>query len=295
MPEDGWLLSLSGDGPFKAIKDYLGGVCGNQWEGGPPEPFVGVGASDSLCVESYDPLIYNPMSGWFWYVPASAIHPTSTLKDYDPGTDTPDIPSRYAPDAPDSDTGRSALGDTLDGPDAGLLREWLDYEMDPDPDPSENPLETGIPPQIPRDKRCEISTPAPDSDTTTDRWAVHTTFQRKTLDGNMVDTYLYWGVATAPSEKPWKGFGYRKIAAKHGWQQADATATAQALQRTPERNDLDRGDHSLTRWQYTGPVYDPPAGGPGKCRRRVVVQTDVAGAEPQAREIITSYGHWASS
>jgi hypothetical protein len=104
--------------------------------------------------------------------------------------------------------------------------------------------------------------------------------------------YLRWGWTSPNVDNPhidWRGWGYRKIAAKHGWSSADATATATALlDTTPTAQDAD-GD----RYRYVGPTY-PGANG-AVCQRVVVVNHDRTfdevneGATAPAH-IITSYG-----
>jgi hypothetical protein len=92
-----------------------------------------------------------------------------------------------------------------------------------------------------------------------------------------------------------KGFGVRKIAAKHGWTSADITATAAALLETPV-GPLG----AKRRYVYTGPSYSPPNptvvdpayAATGDCVRIVVVETVPRSGEPRSRAIITSFGKW---
>jgi hypothetical protein len=211
------------------------------------------------------------------------------LHRYNSATDGSPTYTRTAPADPGTSTVTSHLQDSLEGDGQDLHRAWLDYELADDPDPSENPLETGIPPAEDPNNRCRISTPASDPDTTTDPWTEHDHFLRRDQSGNMVDTSLYWGQEIPPGNKPWEGFGYRKLAQKHGWAQQDIDATVAALALAPVGPITTV--HHQTRWEYTGPEYTP-SGTNYICARRVVVQTSADAGEPQPRQIITSYGRF---
>jgi hypothetical protein len=192
-----------------------------------------------------------------------------------------------APATPTFAATQTAVEDELDTSGYPMLNPWLDYTLADSPDPSANPVETGIPPQEDPNERCRLSNPNPDPDTTTDPWSEHDLFTRKDEIGTLVATSLLWGSEIPPGGKKWEGFGYRKIASKHGWTQDDIDATGVALGLPPVGPILTaQGD---TRWEYTGPEYTPE-GTSYVCARRVVVQTSVRVNEPQAREIITSYG-----
>lgn len=98
-------------------------------------------------------------------------------------------------------------------------------------------------------------------------------------------TTLRWGTtAFDPEARNWDGFGYRHIAAKHGWTAADETATRAALATTP----VPIPDRGHDRWEFTGPDYGGRAG--AVCRRVVVVDYDRAPSAPAPEGIITSYG-----
>jgi hypothetical protein len=104
--------------------------------------------------------------------------------------------------------------------------------------------------------------------------------------------YLRWGWAIPNLDNPhmhWDGWGYRKIAAKHGWSSADATATATALLDTGPIVKGGEGE----RYEYRGPNYTGTGG--ATCRRVVVVdheRTDdeISRGAPSPAHIITSYG-----
>lgn len=102
--------------------------------------------------------------------------------------------------------------------------------------------------------------------------------------------YLRWGFASPNLDNQiidWRGWGYRKIAAKHGWGAEDQTRTIEALQAT--------GTHEggpSDRWRYRGP---PRSGRNGAtCERLVVVaqERDVREVQygaPSSRGIVTSF------
>lgn len=102
--------------------------------------------------------------------------------------------------------------------------------------------------------------------------------------------YLRWGVSTVALDNThieWRGWGYRKIKAKHGWGPDDLEATRVALlDAAPKPHPKVPG-----RAIYQGPEYAGRNG--ARCRRLVVVDheftEDDAGA-PNPAGIITSFG-----
>lgn len=92
-----------------------------------------------------------------------------------------------------------------------------------------------------------------------------------------------------------KGFGVRKIAAKHGWATSDVLATSAALLTDPVRGPYGKGD----RYEFHGAPYQPTSSAvpaeylsQGHCERVVVVATTTAAGEPRSRGIVTSFGKW---
>jgi hypothetical protein len=153
----------------------------------------------------------------------------------------------------------------------------------------------------PDDQRCRLSTPL-GSDPAPGRGTPNTLsdqgplyeqypsegdpsgiFMRKTGDivtdlAGGVETFLRWGWAKPETLVGW---GYRHIAAKHGWDAADQAATQVALNLPPVEQ------VGTSTYVYDGPEYSGFAG--AICKRRVIVQTGMAYAG-KAKEIITSYG-----
>jgi hypothetical protein len=105
--------------------------------------------------------------------------------------------------------------------------------------------------------------------------------------------YLRWGEAEWQGEQRdeqqnmdvWGGWGYRHIAAKHGWDVLDREETEAALAR-PQTPDPAGG----LKWEYRAPVE---SAGSTKCVRVVFVQFENgenrAGKDPAPRGIATSY------
>jgi len=172
-----------------------------------------------------------------------------------------------------------------------------------DPDREEYPW--AAPPDTDWQRWCELSTPGagmaainpqPDPFTSYD---TPPTFPASTIG----TADLLYGTDSENGYGKWndiKGFGVRKIAAKHGWTTADITATAGTLLNTPTRGPYGNG----ARYEFRGSSYPPPnpaavASGylsQGHCERVVIVatQADTIGGqtEPRSRGIVTSFGKW---
>ena len=180
--------------------------------------------------------------------------------------------------------------------DFPMLDAWLAYHLEPNDyeDPTDN-----------QSHKCDLSTPldadpAPERGTGTtgseflaryDR-VPDSEFPTSGLPATGGRVYMHWGW-TAPSANPiqrWKGFGYRKIKAKHGWSSADLAATEQALQTTPIP---DPDNQEQGRYLYVGSEYS--GSGDARCVRFVVVDyelssTEVTNGAPEPASLITSFG-----
>lgn len=104
--------------------------------------------------------------------------------------------------------------------------------------------------------------------------------------------YLRWGV-TSPNvdntQIEWRGWGYRKIAAKHGWSAGDREATRLALLDAVPTPD----PRTPGRYTYLGAEY--VGSNNARCRRIVVVeyernQEEIDKSAPATAGIITSFG-----
>jgi hypothetical protein len=78
------------------------------------------------------------------------------------------------------------------------------------------------------------------------------------LKGQAIDVRI-----TEPS-KAWRGWGWRKISAKHGWSEPDVIDTAMALNTTPDPNP----GNSPYSWIYTGVPFSQNG---VECQRKVYV------------------------
>lgn len=216
------------------------------------------------------------------------------LRVYDPQRDPPPNVITPAPPDPGVATTRPRIGSALDADGQDLQRAELDYLLDRDQDPSEEPIEVGIG-GTERNDWCRLAVPTPDPNTTTSPWTVKQSFTRLDKSGTVKTVALLWGevLLPIPNNRKYAGFGYRKIAARHGWTTADVAATQSALASAPVEV-VPAGATTQERQVYSGPEYIAGPGAPpnSHCRRTVVVETPKRASEPKARGIITSYGRF---
>ena len=143
-----------------------------------------------------------------------------------------------------------------------------------------------------RQKRCEPGTGTngdPDSGRTTREGdpaldVVHQNFSRRPLGnptGSLVSVALRKGWTAPHSRKEWAGWGWRHVAAKHGWGASDITATTAALKNPPVRNP------TKGTLEYVGAQYRRNG---ELCVRRVAVADQPGPVDPIEKGIITSYG-----
>jgi hypothetical protein len=119
-------------------------------------------------------------------------------------------------------------------------------------------------------------------------WSTHAPFTRRTETGDTVPTALRFGTLRLRRNGRWRGWGYRKVYAEHGWGVDEQVATQQALSTPPQPHGF-RGADAYTN-VYVGPDYEQNG---TICARIVVVanpQRSSLSHEPHAREIINSYG-----
>lgn len=145
----------------------------------------------------------------------------------------------------------------------------------------------------PRRQRCDLSDPTDrfQEDSSADQWTpfagdslrgltpADPKFETP-LHGSERSTDLLWGT-TSPAPPPtlWDGYGYRHIAAKHGWSDADERATRDVLlSSTPTPV------NGIDRWRYVGQPY------PGADGRPCVRIVGIRSGDPAAEGIVTSYG-----
>jgi hypothetical protein len=131
------------------------------------------------------------------------------------------------------------------------------------------------------DHRCELERPF-FADPNPERATVSSWYDLKEtapyIDAQgYANSLRYGNTFPAPIPKEFGGWGYRHIAAKHGWTTADAIATREALTYSPSQPG--RFDSAVTYQQYG---ID--------CHRRVIVTRTKGPNEPAQKGIITSYG-----
>ena len=193
----------------------------------------------------------------------------------------PRVPDDQDPDAIGSESNRYPL-----------LNQKMEFELGV-PEACD-PVDTNVcnPPGTDREqeRKCDVSDPDgedPDPLVSTDQYAAAqyatvTSFTRIPLGGGgAIDTALKVGWTGPSVKKEWDGWGWRHVAAKHGWGPADVTATQAALLNAPT---LVNG-----RLQYVGPEYSQNG---VVCQRRVVVAASALASEPSSKEIMTSYGEY---
>jgi len=270
--------------------------CGFSGFSGPPGARMQTGvASTAKCVipntfpqQEADVLVDYP------YLLESDITTRHPLRIYDSQRDPRPNVITPAPPDPGTSTTRPRIGSSLERDGQDLQRAELDYLLDYDQDPSEEPVEVGIGGSEHNDW-CRLSAPTPDPNTTTSRWTAKQSFSRVDKTGTVTTVALLWGEAQLPipNDAKYRGFGYRKVAAVHGWTTADINATGTALASAPVQV-VPAGRRTQGRQVYWGPEYSPGPGAPanGRCRRTVVVETPKRVNEPKARGIITSYGRF---
>jgi hypothetical protein len=101
------------------------------------------------------------------------------------------------------------------------------------------------------------------------------------------DTNLNQGYTYRRADGDWGGWGYRKIAAMHGWGPTDLFQTSQALINPAATKDLGGGSK-----EFTGPTFSLNG---HLCVRRVVVRFSQSYPNRPPRGIINSYGRPAPS
>ena len=201
--------------------------------------------------------------------------PADDLDELIPQPDSALIPNSTAT-VPASSNWPDELADVLSAPASDRLRQALGHIIDPAM--VSNPYDTD------RDRRCELSLPegdpAPERGSVRDDPRHWDSFYSGFIDNDGDAVSLRWGRAF-PSAADWGGWGYRHIAAKHGWTGADRVATAEALARPPTPSG------SAGTRVFEGPTYELNG---QLCYRRVVV-SDAPGPDGlPPRGIVTSYG-----
>lgn len=210
-----------------------------------------------------------------WWAPADDL---DLLR---PQTDDPGIPNSDA-EIPGDPNWADEMAEELSREENDNMRQELGHLIDPEEVESPYPTRN-------RDSACEPSTPQGDPlpEAGRDRWnpANWNLIEGPFIESSGDSTYLRQGYTYPRPGGDWGGWGWRHIAAKHGWGPTDAAQTEQALL-NPLRVEL-IGDPPTAR-RYSGPTYNLNG---QVCWRRVVVRfVPPHGSSLPARGIITSYG-----
>jgi hypothetical protein len=248
-----------------------------------PHVFESV-ASSSTCIASPTDQTGTTTTAW-WY--QDDLKATTPLLDYN------GQPSNYQDWWPPTDPGlpttTTRTRNELESPRYPLLNQKIEFELGvPEAcDPIEPEICNQRQTSQQNHERCNLSTPDgsdPNPNVSTDQYApaqyaVVTPFTRTTTTGGEAATALKVGWTRSSSTKGWIGWGWRHVAAKHGWTQADISATQVALQNFVG---IDGG------LIYRGPENVRNG---AICQRKVVVAPEKSddALEPSPKEIITSH------
>jgi hypothetical protein len=243
-------------------------------------------ASSSTCFG--DPDQTGTTTSAWWY--QDDLRATTPVQDY--AGEPWDHVDWWPPADPGVPTTTTRTRTELESNRYPLLNEKIEYEVGV-PDACD-PVDSNVcnPPETDRaqERKCDLSSPEngdPDPLVSTDQYAAAqystvTSFTRTPLGGGSpINTALKVGWTGPSVKKEWDGWGWRHVAAKHGWGPADAIATQAALLNAPT---LING-----RLQYVGPEYSQNG---VVCQRRVVVAASALSGEPSSKEIMTSYGEY---
>ena len=278
LPEDGFVWRAQTSSWRHKFFTYSNTAVGCHDSFVPPQGgYSSVSRDDTGCY--YQGAVVYGLQHAF-YKPENSFPALSPVEDYSTqayGRETPDWTDKPSTQTQAEQRTRDALH-SGDYPD---LNEWYDFLLERDgscdpyvPEPCGDTARRS-------DKACDLNNGLNDDPARgSDRFAVHTPMTRKHDDGSIVSTALRYG-HTWNDDGRWKGWGFRHVAAEHGWGPDEQAATELALSLPPT---LVVGGGT---YEYTGPEYQRNG---AVCVRRVVVRTSEESDEPAPREIITSYG-----
>jgi len=234
------------------------------------------------------------------YLTVDDIIATDTLRKRFPGS----APYSYSVSgvaAPPGSVVEQLVEEYLNSADGEWLRNQYIWSLDEDgQDPATEPVKVGFaPPETPdpedQKRWCERTPPGTTYVVPPFGLNEFTLFETYPTSVGIDADMLYGSeFRNDPNGYTWsslRGFGLRKIIAKHGWMPADKGDTLTALGQVPQ-GPIGPGG----RYRFKGPVYDfpdpgrVPSGTPGRCQRVVVVDTVARPGEPRAKGIVTSYG-----
>jgi hypothetical protein len=296
MPEDGWVWEYTqGGGYWYGYWQSPGCEPSPHQRSGPGGRFVDVTWSTDtvFCWTGDYPNQRLPM--FASYVSENSLEADAPVADY--AGQSYDIWSSPPPDPGESSV-RDQIEDELEAGHFPTLREKYEYELGVPGacDPVE-PNVCNLPEESNRAKemRCDLGSGGEQQDpdasrgnTTNDPalYVVHTPLERRPVDGGPSDrtpTAMKKGwTEDVGGKREWAGWGWRHVAAKHGWSQADIDATAAALINEPE-------PQPNGRLYYRGDEYTQNG---ARCKRLVVLADTPRSGEPAAKEIITTFGEF---
>ncbi len=232
------------------------------------------------------------------YYNESDVHLTAPLRPWTPNDPVDSDGSKYPSTLPPDFDPFPGLGRAFDSPDARLLNAeyfWFAYDQDPMTEPVPFGTDWSLPPLTDWRRWCERSNPGAgyyENSPPNDPYEQKESFPSSLVEnGDPRPVKLLWGAdySGTGDYQYINGFGFRKIALKHGWTPADAADTAEALA-VGDKSERRPGSN---RWVFRGPTYSPVnplAPENALCTRTVVVDTEQRTGDPAPREIVTSYG-----
>ena len=303
MPEDGWVWEYTqGGGYWYGYWQSQGCEPSPHQRSGPGGRFKDVSWSTDtvFCWTADYPQQRLPM--FASYIAENSLEADGPVEDY--SGQPYDVWSSPPPDPGESSVHDQIL-DELESGNVPTLRDKYEYELGvPGTCDPVDPNVCNVPQESDRDqqKRCDLGTggEAQDPDPTRPTaigdpalYVVHTSLQRRPEGGGPNDrtpTSMNkgWTKDLRPNKREWDGWGWRHVAAKHGWRQADIDATSAALANAPT-------SEPDGRFVYVGSEYQQNG---ARCERLVVVapnrMLDKYGdpMEDEPKEITTSFGRF---
>lgn len=296
MPEHGWLLTydIPGNGYYSfshwqhGFDPSINTAC--VWPAATlPTSYIRVTASETMtCGGNYGSIPPAVGRRSFFYKPETSLKAGGPVEDY-----TGQPFDRSTTNWSDKPTGRDQLeGRTRAELESGRYERaeaWYAEQLDPRNHDSATE----------EDEDCDLSGGAGDpgpgqSGDPYDAVPV-SEFPAGGVPATGGQAILRWGQASLNAENEqidWRGWGYRKILAKHGWTDADRVATIEALgDPSPRIKQVPPDGHD--RHEYEGPEYAGRNG--ASCVRVVEVDHDLTSYEFALNEsrppgIITSFG-----
>jgi hypothetical protein len=294
----------SGGGYFPYVR-WFQGKCDEGFSALNPPPEATVQGDVATGVTCLDP----PLEGEFEYylaypyIPIQKLLSREEFHHYDPLIDPAPGRRSESPANPGTRIVEEKAAEDID--ESEFDQAYITEVVEPEPSHEYFPAPTATEKKVDEEeRRCDRGTPTFDNlggNGSPGPFAVKEPMAFTVTDlpegvESPSPVYLRWGETTwvgEAREEPefydlWGGWGFRHIAAKHGWNALDRAETEEALLRVqvPEK----RGD----KYIYTA-LDSAPGVGEVECERKVAVQFEVGAnpkteiEDPVARGIVSSF------